>query len=63
VLHRLLAELAKDADFEDLYLDSTIIRAHQHAAGALKKKVAKRWANLAEVCPARCTRSSTAAAT
>jgi transposase len=32
-----LAELAKDADFEELYLDSTIVRAHQHAAGAAKK--------------------------
>lgn len=27
---------------KDLFIDSTIVRAHQHAAGALKKTVAKR---------------------
>lgn len=32
------AKLAKDADFEALFIDSTIVRAHQHAAGAPKKK-------------------------
>ena len=30
--------LREDADFEEVYLDGTIVRAHQHAAGALKKK-------------------------
>ena len=30
--------LRKDADFEEVYLDGTIVRAHQHAAGASKKK-------------------------
>jgi transposase len=30
-------ELAKDADFEEIYLDGSIVRAHQHAAGAAKK--------------------------
>jgi transposase len=38
VWHRLFDELSKDADFEELFLDSTIVRAHQHAAGAQKKK-------------------------
>lgn len=37
VWHRVFAELAKDADFEELYLDGTIVRAHQHASGAAKK--------------------------
>lgn len=36
VWHRVFAELAKDADFEEVFLDSTIVRAHQHAAGAQK---------------------------
>ena len=34
VWHRILAAMADDADFEYLILDSTIVRAHQHAAGA-----------------------------
>lgn len=42
--HRVFEELAKDADFEELYLDSSIVRAHQHAAGAAKKTVRKRSA-------------------
>ena len=36
------AELAKDADFEEVFLDSTIVRAHQHSSGAAKKKARKR---------------------
>ncbi len=44
VWHRIFAELAKDADFKAVFLDSTIVRAHQHAAGARKKTVRKRSA-------------------
>lgn len=29
-----VAELGGDADFEEVFIDSTIVRAHQHAAGA-----------------------------
>lgn len=36
VWHRLFAVMADDPDFEYLILDSTIVRAHQHAAGAKK---------------------------
>jgi transposase len=36
------AELAKEADFEEVFLDSTIVRAHQHSSGAAKKKGRKR---------------------
>jgi transposase len=36
--HRVFEELAKDADFDEVFLDSTIVRAHQHAAGAPKKR-------------------------
>ena len=42
VWQRVFAELAKDADFEEVFLDSTIVRAHQHSAGAAKKKARKR---------------------
>jgi hypothetical protein len=31
--------LAVDADSEYMMLDSTVVRAHQHSAGAKKKKV------------------------
>jgi len=41
VWHRVFTELAKDADFEEIYLDGTIVRAHQHAAGAVKKTAHK----------------------
>ena len=38
VWERVFGELTKDADFEELYLDGTIVRAHQHATGAPKKR-------------------------
>jgi transposase len=38
IWHRVFAELCKDADFEDIFIDSTMVRAHQHAAGAPQKK-------------------------
>ncbi|EAR21493.1 IS298, transposase OrfA [Nitrococcus mobilis Nb-231] len=40
VWHRVFEELAQDADFEELYLDSTVVRAQQHAAGVVKKRSA-----------------------
>ncbi len=42
VWQRVFTELAKDADFEEVFLDSTIVRAHQHSSGAAKKKARKR---------------------
>ena len=36
VWHRIVEAMSDDADFEYLIVDSTIIRAHQHAAGAKK---------------------------
>ena len=36
VWHRMFAAMADDPDFEYLIIDSTIVRAHQHAAGAKK---------------------------
>jgi len=38
VWHLVFAQLADDADFEEVYIDSTIVRAHQHAANAAKKR-------------------------
>lgn len=42
VWHRVFALLAQDADFEEAFIDSTIVRAHQHAAGAPKKRAIRR---------------------
>lgn len=39
VWKRLFEHLAQDADNEYAMIDSTIVRAHQHSAGALKKGV------------------------
>jgi len=36
VWHGIFAAMADDPDFEYLIVDSTIVRAHQHAAGAKK---------------------------
>lgn len=38
VLDEMLAALASEADLEWLMVNSTIVRAHQHAAGAHKVK-------------------------
>jgi len=42
VWQKVFAEPAKDADFEEVFLDGTIVRAHPHSAGAAKKKARKR---------------------
>ena len=50
VLDAMLLALAREADLEWLMIDSTIVRAHQHAAGARKKKgerMPRVWAGLA----------------
>lgn len=44
---RLLEAARKDPDLEEVFLDSTAIRAHLHAAGAPKKTAIKHWADLA----------------
>jgi hypothetical protein len=33
VWHRLLHALSDDPDFENVSIDATIVRAHQHSAG------------------------------
>jgi putative transposase len=43
-----LLQVWQNPDLESLMLDTTVIRAHQHAAGARKKGAAtKRWADRA----------------
>ena len=37
---RVAEALHGDADLEELFMDATIVRAHQHSAGAAKKTVA-----------------------
>jgi transposase len=64
VWQRVFAAL-QDPDLEWLILDSTIVRAHQHAAGAPKKTAArrpKRWAAAGAASAPRSTRRSTASA-
>ena len=49
VLDDMLAVLSREADLEWLMIDSTIVRAHQHAAGARKEKggrMPRAWAGL-----------------
>jgi hypothetical protein len=38
VLDKIFAALSSEADMEWLMIDSTVIRAHQYAAGARKEK-------------------------
>lgn len=47
VWQRVTEAVRTDADLQALLLDSTIVRAHQHAAGAQKKKARKRSADRA----------------
>ncbi len=46
VWQNIFAVLREDGDFEEVCIDSTVIRAHQHAAGAAKKRVNRRLAVL-----------------
>jgi transposase len=48
VWQNIFAVLREDADIEEVSIDSTVIRAHQHAAGAAKKTVSKRLVDLEE---------------
>ena len=50
VLDDIRTVLARDAELEWLMIDSTIVRAHQHAAGARKVKggrMPRAWAGRA----------------
>jgi transposase len=49
IWYRIFTAIADDPDFEYLILDSTIVRAHQHAAGAKKGLKIRPLAALAAV--------------
>ena len=65
VLARVMQALGGDADLEHLLIDSTVVRAHQHAAGAGKKGRAaiRRWGGRAAGSGPRSTSPSTPWAT
>ena len=42
VWQRVIEAISDDVDLEALFVDSTVVRAHQHAAGSQKKKARKR---------------------
>lgn len=44
---RVFQAVRRDADLEEVFIDSTAIRAHLHAADAPKKTVRSHWAALA----------------
>jgi transposase len=48
VLEAVFAHLANDADNEYAMIDSTIVRAHQHSAGARKKRIRTKRSDEAE---------------
>jgi len=43
VWSRIIESVQDDKDLEAIFIDSTVVRAHQHAAGAQKKRANKRW--------------------
>ena len=62
VFERVFKLLASDHDNEYMRIDATIVRAHQHSAGAQKKTVRKPSVDPAADRPPRFMRSSTPSA-
>ena len=60
IFERIFKVLASDHDNEYMMIDATIVRAHQHSAGARKKTANKRSADPAnqDSRPRRCARQS-----
>jgi transposase len=48
VWKKVFRKLSLDADLEEMMLDSTVVRVHQHAAGALKKTAKRTMKALAD---------------
>lgn len=63
VWKRVFQAFSGDRDLEEVMLDSTAIRAHQHAAGAQKNTAHRLWAALAAAGEPRSTASSMRSAT
>ena len=57
VWNQIFDALSQHGDYDTVMLDSTIVRAHQHAAGALKKRAIKQLGGLAEALQQRSTSS------
>ena len=57
VWDRVFEAISQDRDEEEVMLDSTAVRAHQHAAGAKKNTARGLWAALAAVSEPRFTAS------
>lgn len=55
VWDRLLEAARGEGDLEEVFLDSTAVRAHLHAAGAVKKTARKHWADLVAAGEAKST--------
>jgi len=55
---RVLKAVSAERDLEEVMLDSTATRAHQHAAGARKKMAHRLWVALAAGSARKSTRSS-----
>ncbi len=51
VWERVFEALCEDPDFEYVMIDSTIVRAHQHAAGAKGGRTVRHWAVVEVVFP------------
>lgn len=49
VWDRIFVAVSGDRDLEEVFFDSTAVRAHLHAAGAQKNMVRRRWAARAAV--------------
>lgn len=58
VWERIFQACGDDRDLEEVMLDSTAVRAHQHAAGAQKNTARRLWAALAADSPPNSTASS-----
>jgi transposase len=63
VWKRIFERMAAEADHEYAMIDSTIVRAHQHSAGALKKGATKPSGSAGAAAAPRSTRPSTPSAT
>ena len=57
VWDRVFEAISQDRDEEEVMLDSTAVRAHQHAAGAKKNTARRLWAALRAVSEPRFTAS------
>ncbi len=55
VWDRVLQAISTDRDLEEVMLDSTVVRGHQHAAGAKKNMARRLWVVLAADGPPRST--------